>query len=648
MKPQLLETFAGGVTSLIVAVIDGPYDSNALSGIFQRPPVNLGGDGRCLNLNSGCDHGTFIMGLLGARRSAPIPGLCPNCRLVHVPLFVDQNLPSASVGELATAIRVAISAGARLVNLSLAILGDDLQHDAMLAEALDYAGARGAVVMAAAGNQGRLAASQLLSHTVTIPVVAVDSSRRLLPECNFGPAVSQRGVAALGQVLGYAPRGRTIAMSGTSVATAVATGAVARAWSACPNANGDQIRAAVAGLSRGGPTPPILDDKTLLRALGQANVIKCAGSRPHGGRWAKYASLQGEPTIMTTSSRSTDPIGRPASVAIASQSPEGCGCGAIGGECRCESGNPTPSRFIYALGTVDIRFPNQSISEELETAAAGIPAQRHDESLRQYYHRVLSRKTADGRLLVRYVARQVCWILKIEGHIAYNLSLRDWDDLPDLIDCLRRPEPGDHRQPEDDLADYPHDKGRRRSKADQQAHPQIEANKKDPSGNKELPERQHMDLDLFIGSSTMISIEACPGVAAPVLTVDQLCSLKRTDILEWCKTASSTTAPSPEKLFSLLVQSADNLGDTDEFRALNCIAVRYKPIYEKYAELSETCDLDSVKVLPSRLWHERRIVDPVFAFKNRVTGVVQKFFVRVDVSYLFPMIVTQLSEYFDR
>ncbi len=241
MKPQLLETFAGGVTSLIVAVIDGPYDSNALSGIFQRPPVNLGGDGRCLNLNSGCDHGTFIMGLLGARRSAPIPGLCPNCRLVHVPLFVDQNLPSASVGELATAIRVAISAGAQLVNLSLAILGDDSQHDAMLAEALDYAGARGAVVMAAAGNQGRLAASQLLSHTVTIPVVAVDFSRRLLPECNFGPAVSQRGVAALGQVLGYAPRGRTIAMSGTSVATAVATGAVARAWSACPNANGDQI-----------------------------------------------------------------------------------------------------------------------------------------------------------------------------------------------------------------------------------------------------------------------------------------------------------------------------------------------------------------------------------------------------------------------
>ena len=61
---------------------------------------------------------------------------------------------------------------------------------------------------------------QLLSHPVTIPVVAVDAAHQLLPDCNFGPLISRRGVAALGhQVLGYSPGGGTAVMSGTSVAT---------------------------------------------------------------------------------------------------------------------------------------------------------------------------------------------------------------------------------------------------------------------------------------------------------------------------------------------------------------------------------------------------------------------------------------------
>src|SRR5690242_6319604 len=89
---------------LAVAVIDGPYDAAALSRVLAHGPVNLA-DGICAaSPNSACDHGTFIMGLLGARPDSLIPGLCPHCRLVHIPLFVDARSPSASVDELASAI----------------------------------------------------------------------------------------------------------------------------------------------------------------------------------------------------------------------------------------------------------------------------------------------------------------------------------------------------------------------------------------------------------------------------------------------------------------------------------------------------------------------------------------------------------------
>lgn len=64
-----------------LAVIDGPYDATALSSILAQVPVSLG-NGTCgLDPGSACNHGTFVMGLLGARGDALIPGLCPDCRL---------------------------------------------------------------------------------------------------------------------------------------------------------------------------------------------------------------------------------------------------------------------------------------------------------------------------------------------------------------------------------------------------------------------------------------------------------------------------------------------------------------------------------------------------------------------------------------
>ena len=97
------------------------------------------------------------------------------------------------------------------------------------------------------------------------------------------------------------------------------------------------------------------------------------------------------------------------------------------------------------------------------------------------------------------------------------------------------------------------------------------------------------------------------------------------------------------------MQLTDNAGTTDGYRALNYLAVRYPAIYASIAEqFADGASLTAVEVRPSPLSSVRKIVEVIFAFTNRTTDVVEKFFVRVDVAEEFPFLVTKLSPYFDR
>ena len=348
MPPRRLQRDASGLLSTAtqsgagvkdaprVAVLDGPYDAAALKTVFARPPVTIG-LGLCDKLRQdACQHGTFILGLLGAAESAPIPGLCPECEILHIPLFKNGDVAETSVADLAHGIITAVRAGAKLINLSLAILDADGHHDRALQNALDDAQARGAVVVAAAGNQGQLANGQLLSHSATIPVVAVDARGEPLRSCNFGPAIARSGVAAPGDAIpGYAPGGGTTKMSGTSVATAVATGVLAKVWAARPRTSGTELRAAVARLGRrDGLAPPLLNTETLLSALEGNNSQRVTGiARRDGGYRPNHARRQGdlimsdETTVRSNFDRrfrATAPAG---AIVTPAQMPGGCGCG---------------------------------------------------------------------------------------------------------------------------------------------------------------------------------------------------------------------------------------------------------------------------------------------------------------------------------
>ena len=97
------------------------------------------------------------------------------------------------------------------------------------------------------------------------------------------------------------------------------------------------------------------------------------------------------------------------------------------------------------------------------------------------------------------------------------------------------------------------------------------------------------------------------------------------------------------------MQIADNAGATDEHRALNYLAVRYPAIYAKAAEyFAQNCSLTAVDVQGSPLSGVRNVLDVIFSYTNRNTDVLEKCFVRVDVTDEFPFLVTKLSPYYDR
>ena len=96
------------------------------------------------------------------------------------------------------------------------------------------------------------------------------------------------------------------------------------------------------------------------------------------------------------------------------------------------------------------------------------------------------------------------------------------------------------------------------------------------------------------------------------------------------------------------MQMIDNAGATDEHRALNYLAVRSPAIYAAVADaFHRNRSLTAVDVRPSALSGVRNIVEVIFSFTDRTTDVVEKQFLRVDVTEEFPFLVTRISPYYD-
>jgi subtilisin family serine protease len=170
--PELMDITAGdpGIT---VALIDGPIalDRPELTIQCVRS-LNGGKRDQCVKPESvACTHGTRVAGLLNAKRAGSVPGICPGCTLVVRSIFSEATnvpqyagVPSATVTELAAALIEVIEGGARVINLSVGVTEAALRCEPALNLALEQATRRGAIIIAAAGNQGTLGSSALTRH----------------------------------------------------------------------------------------------------------------------------------------------------------------------------------------------------------------------------------------------------------------------------------------------------------------------------------------------------------------------------------------------------------------------------------------------------------------------------------------------------
>lgn len=107
-------------------------------------------------------------------------------------------MPSAIPDEVADAIAECVAEGARVINLSVAVASPSPNKEKKLEEALSYAAHRGAIVVAAAGNQGTIGSSAITRHVWVIPVAACDLRGQPIRLSNLGACASARRVRLLG------------------------------------------------------------------------------------------------------------------------------------------------------------------------------------------------------------------------------------------------------------------------------------------------------------------------------------------------------------------------------------------------------------------------------------------------------------------
>jgi subtilisin family serine protease len=279
IKLAPLMDLTSGRPEIVVGLIDGSVAINHPDLVSQnigKTPREV--PGVCTDANTiACMHGTFVAGILCAKRDSVAPAICPDCTLLVRPIFKEptsgngqirsdsvEALPSASPQELTEAIIETIDAGAHVINLSAALAQPSIKGERGLEEALSYAARRGVIIVAAAGNQGTIGSSAITRHQWVLSVVACDLQGRPITQSNMASSIARRGLRAPGEnVTSLGVEGKPLTLSGTSVAAPFVTGTIALLWSEFPNATPAELILAVTTRAYHQRTstivPPLLD-----------------------------------------------------------------------------------------------------------------------------------------------------------------------------------------------------------------------------------------------------------------------------------------------------------------------------------------------------------------------------------------------------
>ena len=208
-------------------------------------------------------------------------------------------------------------------------------------------------------------------------------------------------------------------------------------------------------------------------------------------------------------------------------------------------------------------------------------------------------KTVLSQKQNRYLGSHLCWMMTIESMETYLLIPRNETDFDLLIEALS-------------------------------------------------PVPQDIEASVVIGvRGPMATPDMCNGLLLPIIFFDQIYSFPVDNLIKAIprpeKIAQKEFTEAARVLFDRISQMSDNAGAMDEHRALNYLAVPYDRIYSLAAEMyGRDFSLSAIEVRLSSLSGPRKVVEVIFSFTNRNSDVIEKFFVRVDVTERWPFLVSKM------
>jgi Subtilase family len=262
MQAQAISAYNAGATGrgIIAGVMDSGIDQNSAE--FSGRIHPLSGDfagNRGLQDEDG--HGTAASAvMLGARNDLNMHGVAFDATLLVLRTDAPGSCADTSAdggcahddNDMARALDRAVSAGARVVNMSL---GGDTPANATLRAAFDRATAAGVVIVISAGNEFEdrpaqainpdplaMVATDAIARGHIIIAGATDANRQITNFSNRAGTGSDVYLTALGSGV-RAPDhlGRIQLFDGTSFSAPIISGAVALLAQAFPNLTGQQI-----------------------------------------------------------------------------------------------------------------------------------------------------------------------------------------------------------------------------------------------------------------------------------------------------------------------------------------------------------------------------------------------------------------------
>ncbi len=205
---------------------------------FSEPPKS---DGNGKSQNGDNDpidesgHGTHVAGIVGAAvdNDLGISGIAWNCTLMPIR---GAGVRGIRDNRSAAAIVYAVDNGARVINMSWG----GRERSFVLRDAVDYAYARGVLMVAASGNGSEGASIFPAGYRKVISVAATEQHKQKFYQSNFGASID---IGAPGNViLSTHINNRYRPLSGTSMATAHVSGVAALIISKRPSLTHQEVR----------------------------------------------------------------------------------------------------------------------------------------------------------------------------------------------------------------------------------------------------------------------------------------------------------------------------------------------------------------------------------------------------------------------